>query len=275
MKKLITICLVVAVITAVSGTAHAGPVGVTIQLYASPAPNGYGSPSWSGYAANVIASLEAGSTSTGNPATDPTAFYTIGEYVTTDIAVTGFNSWEGVVNPSSPFDNEYGQRLHFPWVISSITALNDIKLSNVGNMDIYWKDSDESTYPLESAAFGDAATYRFTAYSSNRVGIMADGTIVNSGASTQLVNKIIYTGYGMAWADYHDTTGTLTDQEVLDNLLADLGDGSLEYMRATVNYYYSDSGVSPAGTGAELILVPEPATICLLGLGGLFLRRRK
>jgi hypothetical protein len=272
MKKLITIIVAVAVITAVSGIAHAA---VTIQLYASPAPNYYGSPSWDGYVTNVIDSLQAGSTSKGNPATDPTAFYTISQYVTTDIAVTGFNSWKGIANPSSPFDNELGQRLHFPWVISIDTGLNDIKLSNVGNKEIYWKDSDET---VESAAFGDSSSFHFDAYSSTKIGIMANGTIVNSGNSTQLVNKIIYVGYGIAWAAYHDTTGTLTDQQVLDNLLADLGDGSLEYMRATVNYY-DDLGGSLAG--AELTIVPEPGTLTLLGLAGLsglamvWIRRRR
>jgi hypothetical protein len=267
MKKTVTIIVTLVLIAAVGGIARAG---VSIQLYASPAPNIYGSPSWSGYANNVINSLKAGMTSNGDSATDPTAFYTISEYVTTDIAVTGFKSWKGIVNPPSPFANELGQRLHFPIVISSDTGLNDIKLSNVGNMDIYWLDTDDGLSEL--AAYGDASTYRFDAYGSYRIGIKADGTIINSGQADQLVNKIIYVGYGMAWAGYSDIEKTLTDQQVLDELLASRGDGSLKYMRSTVNYY-DDLGTSIAAK--ELILVPEPATMSILGLGALSLIRRK
>ncbi len=265
---------------AVTGTAEA----VTIQMYASPAPNGYGSPNWDAYVSNLTTSLKDGSTSAGNPATDPDAFYTIGAFLPTDVAVTGFHSWKSIAHAGSPFDQEYGQRLHFPWVVQSETVLNDIKLSNVGNMDIYWKDPDETwgttnpNDPTEFAAYGDAASYRLPNYSSSRIGIKANGTIVDSGSADQMVNKIVYAGYGMAWAVYHDDTGAETDQERLDMLLDDLGDGSLKYLRATVTYYDDCNNVL-ADEQLKVLPVPEPVTMAglILGIGALggYIRRRR
>jgi hypothetical protein len=242
---------------------------VNIDLYASPAPNFYGSPSFSSWVANVETALRNGQTSLGDPATSPSAFYTVTQTDPTDFAVTGFPSWMGIAGPAAPFNAELGQRLHFPWVISSTTGLDDIKLSNVGNLDIYTFDNG-----AETAAFGDSATYRFSAYSGTRIGIKADGTIISSGDASQLVNKIIYVGYGQAYDTYIDSTGSYTNQEQLDALLADIGDGSLTYNRSTVSYF-DDAGQTLASADRIVNMTPEPATLTLLALGGLALLRRR
>ena len=42
---------------------------ITMQEFASPAPNAFGSPSFAGWGANTIDALENGLSSVGNPAT--------------------------------------------------------------------------------------------------------------------------------------------------------------------------------------------------------------
>jgi hypothetical protein len=235
---------------------------VSISLYAAPAPNAFGSPSWSGWVANAETALAAGATSLGDPLTSPSAFYTVSETLPTDFAVTGFASWQGAVSPTGPFASELGQRLHFPWVITGSTGVDDVKLSNVGNLEIY-----TCTSGVEAATFGDSATYRFGSYSSTRIGIRADGSIVSSGSADQAVNKIIYVGYGQAYDVYHDATGVTTDQQGLGALLAGIGDGMLQYNRGTVTYY-DDANSPMASASLTVNMTPEPATMALLALGG-------
>ena len=92
---------------------------ITINQYASPAPNFYGSPSWAGYQANTMNSLVNNLGDIGNPATDPTAYQQLGASFTPGmIEVTSFPSWMGQANPTGAFANELGNRLHWGVTIS-------------------------------------------------------------------------------------------------------------------------------------------------------------
>lgn len=257
--SLLAIVAVAVLVGAASTAAHA----VTVEIFASPAVNRFFSPTWPLWRDNARTALKDGLASIGNPATDPDAYYTVTEFVTTDIAVTTFPSWKGDAPGASPFDDEHGQRLHFPVIISSETGLNDIALENITDLGLFFLDTDQS--PTEVTVF-DFPTNPFGGYSDNFIGVKADGTIINSGTPDQLVNKLIYVSLGMAWADDDAGLGIPqgpTDQDTLDALLVELGDGSVEYIRATLGY---DDVVS-----AEIVVIPEPSTASLLALGGLSL----
>lgn len=258
--------LLVGALATLTLAASEAAQAVTIEMFASPAVNRFFSPTWSDWRDNARTALDDGLGSIGNPATDPDAYYTVTEFEPTDIAVTTFESWKGNAPGASPFHEEHGQRLHFPVLIESETGLDDIKLENIGNLGLFFKDTDQSA--SEVTVF-DFATNPFGSYSDNFIGVKADGTVINSGSPDQLVNKLIYVSLGMAWADDDPGLGIPqgpTDQDTLDALLAELGDGSVEYIRATLSYFDAPSGGNELASD-EIVVTPEPGTGLLLGLG--------
>src|SRR5262249_55423481 len=64
----------------------------TMSVAPSPAPNGFGSPSFAGYTANAITAIGGGLTSVGNPATTPTAYFRVSSLDDRGNIVTGFPS---------------------------------------------------------------------------------------------------------------------------------------------------------------------------------------
>ena len=88
---------------------------ITLDVVPSSAPNANGSPSWAGYLANALNSLENNLGNIGSRATDPTAYEIAGPVVQpSDFMVTSFNSWQGVAGPlPAPFTSELGNRMHF------------------------------------------------------------------------------------------------------------------------------------------------------------------
>lgn len=251
---------------------------VQIKLYASPAPNRLADASdWSDWVANMTTALRTGSTALGDPLTNPGAFYTVDELKEeniTEVIVTPFLSWGGTAFPAAPFDGERGQRMYFPTVVESETGLNDIRISNLGNLNIYYLDTDESPAEQEiwPTPYGPGS---LTYYALDRIGVKADGTVIDSGVGDQLVNKIVFRGLGMAWAP----TGSGTEQELLDAMIADLGD-SLHHMRATACYY---SDPDPETEERETLAcgeawIPEPGSgllfLAALALLPCFRRRR-
>ena len=114
--------------------------GTVIEVYASSAPNGYGSPSYAGYVANATYALENGLTSYGDPSL-PTYYSQLGSTMKlSDNIVTGFNSWKGQANPSAPFQSELGNRVLFGVHIESDTLFSISQLSFVMKSD----DADNS-----------------------------------------------------------------------------------------------------------------------------------
>src|SRR5262245_15416952 len=103
-----------ALLLSLAGHAVSGPI--TIEIFPSIAPNAFGSPSFSGYAANAQTGLQSGVTSVGNPAL-PTFYSTVSQITASQIVVTNFPSWLGQANPGAAFGaafaSELGSRLHF------------------------------------------------------------------------------------------------------------------------------------------------------------------
>jgi hypothetical protein len=271
LKAYFTIFILIGcLIPAAFGVAHA----LTIEMYTSPAANRFYSPPWKSdgtasydeWGTNAKNALKDGLSSIGDPNTHPGAYYTVNAFLPTDIAVTTFVSWKGSANPASPFDGEHGQRLHFPVLIASGTGNDDIRLANVGNLGLYYLDTDESLTEVD--VFNLPPSWIFSDYSWNVIGVKADGTIIDSGANTQLVNKIIYISLGMAWAenDVVDPPGA-TNQETLNMLLAELSDGSIEHIRATIGYYNDAKDTLLASSEIRVAPVPVPTTMLLLGSG--------
>jgi hypothetical protein len=247
--------------------------GVTMNIYASPAPNAYGSPSFAGWETNVINALLNGQTSAGNPAADPTAFYTLTNGDSFSNIVTGFPSWDGQANPGTvfgpAFSNELGNRLHFPVIINGQGT--KISLS-------------ELSFDMESTDSNDIFKYTggFSSldnYDDYHLGVIlgpSGPTFLNSGSADQPVDEIVYRGIGNAIAP-NDIGCSGTNQQQLDCVTAFYN--STEPFSITAKYSLNDpTGALLASDSATVeFAAPEPGTISLLfaGAGVLFYARRR
>ena len=136
------------------------------------------------------------------------------------------------------------------------------------------------------------------AASSGVYGVAFEWWIANAGVVYQDVAVTALEEYNysmMASKDAGDLTGAYTmDIEWFDSGAGSLGVDSLDVtlLLTTVMAPYGFDATAPAGAvtarvglgvvdgnivmkADELTLVPEPATLCLLGIGGILLRRRK
>lgn len=256
---------------------------VLIQVFPSPAPNAFGSPSWNpGYVQNALNALENGLSSVGNPATTPTAYYQVTTEGDRDNIVTGFPSWKGFANPGAMFGaafaSELGNRLHFGVHILgngtrfSLSGLSfDMESTDAG--DIFQFVGDFST-PSD-------------VYSSTRIGIdygpdhikgTADDVRISSGPATQVVDELVYVGVGNALAA-GDVACPGTGQAALDCVKAFYD--SISPFNITTSYTLRNANGGLLGTGSASVLfpaaVPEPATwaLMIVGLAGLAWKRRR
>ena len=253
---------------------------ILIQVFPSPAPNAFGSPSWNpGYVQNALNALENGLSSVGNPATTPTAYYQVATEGDRDNIVTGFPSWHGFANPGAMFGaafaNELGNRLHFGVHI----------LGNGAQFSL-----SELSFDMESTDAGDI--FQFVGdfstpsdvYSATRVGInygpdhikgTADDVRISSGPATQLVDELVYVGVGNALAPDSSCPGS--DLATLDCIKAFYD--SISPFNITTTYSLRNGAGSLLGTGSGTVAfsaaVPEPATwgLMLFGFAGIAWKR--
>lgn len=266
-------CVSLLMIVSLAGVATALGAGVTIVVVPSSAPNGYGSPSWSGYMANAMTSLGSGGGNIGDRSTSPTAYEVAGGTIEPgDIMVTSFKSWRGTLNPVGAFASELGNRLHF-----GLHAVGD------GNARFCLEDLTfelHSSDPSDTLLFtGDFLGYGYTGTSrygvdwgTDRTPGTADDTVYATGNGTTLVDEIVYVGVGNAWWPGGDDP---TPSNPAGGAQAALDD-TVAWIAANYPINVSCSYSIQTYTGsASVVVLPEPATTGLLALGGLCLARRR
>ncbi|MGA2915744.1 MAG: PEP-CTERM sorting domain-containing protein [Sedimentisphaerales bacterium] len=240
---------------------------IIMDVYASSAPNASGSASWSGYVTKSMYALENGLSVNGDRATDPTAYERAPDMVGAgEIVVTSFKSWRGEVDPPSPFNNEYGNRMHF-----GLHAYGDgttqFKLENL-SYEIHSSDPCDSLKVVSNFVGKAYNYYRWgISWGADRKKGGTDDVVYMSGNGTTLVDEIIYAGAGNAW--WPKVTSELpTAQAAMDDYFAWVASEA----PITVSCTYS---ILTYSGGDSVVVTPEPATICLLALGSLIFTRRK
>jgi hypothetical protein len=233
---------------------------ITLDVVASSAPNVFGSPSWAGYTANALNSLQNGLGNIGSRATDPTAYEIAGPTIQPgDVMVTSFNSWMGVAGPlASPFNRELGNRIHFGLHAYGSTQfrLQDLTFS---------MSSSDSGNTLGFA--GDFLGFDYNGTTRFGVdwvdGIRGNGNdiVYTSGNGATLVNELVYVGVGNAfWPGYGDPYGPDPANPI---------GGAQAAMDDTVNYILANAPFTITGSysilensGSDSVtVVPEPTTV--------------
>ena len=274
----LSLCLSVALF---GGTRTAKAELMKFDVIPAYAPQGPGSPSWTGYVVNALAGVQADSNFLDRTVT-PQAY----ERVTTlvppeELIYTDFNSWRGDAAPTplpAGFGGEFGNRIHFG--LHMIAAEG----SQFALHDLSWQlDSDDETDYFDQSGDFSTADYSFSRYGvdygadgvKGGVGANAD-TVIISGSGATLVNELIYVGVGDGF--YASEPGPLTDQEQIDITLSDILAGCSDpggcLIDVTATYTLGDESASGKFT---LFLVPEPssALLALLGLAGMVARVRR
>lgn len=261
-----------AFLLAMCSTAFGGTV---FQVYTSVGPNPYASPSFAGYATNVLSYLQGGPVSnTGGPADfNQTSTAPVTSLIQSDGL---FNSWMGVAPPGGAFSGEYGNTIFFALSITQSDPLNvtGFYLSDIYETITSNEGSGVGPPSCPSGFFNDCGPNPLNSSSPYMVGIGIDGSTqyVGAGAigSNQL-SALYYVGLGVGvYPDPSEYGGT--NQDTLNNVATDLAfmDGS----QIQVCYSFPD----PASNCGAVTLsaVPEPATLALfpLGLTALFVLRR-
>jgi len=243
---------------------------ISIDVVASSAPNFFGSPSWNGYLANSLNSLENGLGSIGDRNIDPSAYEVAGAIVDpSDFMVSSFNSWRGNATPSGAFANELGNRMHF-----GLHATGD------GMMQFRLEDV---SFEIASSDVGNdlafVGNFSGASFSSTRFGVDwgadrmkggGDDTYYNSGNGTTLVDEIVYVGVGNAFwpgaSDPDPVNPVGGAQAAMDAMMANYVSGFSITGEYTILGY----------TGSDIVsTVPTPGSFALLGLGGLTATRRR
>lgn len=248
---------------------------IVIEQYFSSAPNVYGSPSWNGYVANALNSLENGLGDIGNRTTDPTAYQRLnGYYAPGDVMVTSYNSWMGVANPGAPFGSEYGNRIHAGLHIYG-DGLTQFRLEDL----TFSMSSSDGPNSLAWAGnfigydFNNTTRYGVDWGADNAKGGGDDTIIFGAGSGLLWVDELVYVGVGNAFWPQVPTDG-LTGQAALDSVAAYIVANSI----AIANTYCikDQSGAQVCNT-ASIQLIPEPTGAAILGSGlfGLALLRRR
>jgi hypothetical protein len=263
-----------------AGTASAQ---ISIQVFPSPAPNAFGSPSWAGYRDTAIEGLEAGGSNIGSRSSNPTAYETGNAFQVHDFIATNYNMWQGNTGVSAPFNSELGHRMHF-----GLRAV-----AEVGTQFAL----EDVAFDMTSSDSGNAFGYNsggpggWGVYSASRVGVLrgvdgivgtGDDTFITSGPSTQLVDALYYVGIGNA--DESLVNATTYSDGVTPYAYSNTPNPAVAYAESSAGFIndfgfgwslsttYTINGFSGTGTAT---LIPAPGALAALGMGGLLAARRR
>lgn len=257
MKKLITICAVAGLILAVSGVAQAEPVTISVTGTAETTALGYTAGESYTFTWAVADNYTGGNYDQFRPD---------GVYE----GVDGRNNWSTMdAADNDLFAAISGDGLTGNW--SRPTSAGETPVSYIG---------------VSENAYGDTG-YSFSlganeSYYATDIGLSADGTaLLGISASVWLADSAgfsyVSTGWdevdGWGWAApdsyFADHTGVYSALLSGDGA----GDNKIELVYGWDSQTYTATSLVFEPT--QVSVVPEPATIALLGLGGLMLRRRK
>jgi hypothetical protein len=255
----------ISLLVLVSSVAAFGDI--SFQVYATLAPNQFGSPNYNTWQSNALNALENGLTSSGTPGT-PGYYQTVTTVDPQDLTVTSFNSWLGTINPGSAFGlafaGEFGNRGTFPLVID-------------GNGQQF--SISELSFNATSSDPGDVLGFGFGTgsydYSDAYVGGILTGDpadpieFITSGPSTQLVDFLWGRGSGNSlWpCGPTDPVTCSTDAQEQAEIFAQAA--TIAGATYTGTYTLTDPNNNVLGSASATfdITTPEPSTLALLALG--------
>lgn len=245
---------------------------ISMTVYPSSAPNVFGSSSWNAYRLNALNSIQNGLGNIGDRNSDPTAYEIAGAKIDPgDVIVSGFNSWRGVAGPAAPFNNEFGNRMHFGLHIVGGGANPQFRLADLA-FNMSSGDSFNSLAFVGNFVGLDYSLNRFGIdYGADRVLGGGDDVTYTTGNGLSLVDEIVYVGVGNAF-DASFEVG-MTNQDKLDSVIAYINNEGPFDISCTYTLNNPNGGFLADGSGS--VIVPAPGAAALLGLGGIVASRRR
>lgn len=136
---------------------------------------------------NWIRDAVAGTLATNRTISNPTN-YAIADHaiVWHELVVsTTTNFWDGLFGPAAPFSGEKGKVAATLFEIRSATGSNDVSLAM----------AQGSFQSSDGNALGSSFYLTNTSYTPRAAGVMVDGSLVTSGAATNMVNRVLFIAY--------------------------------------------------------------------------------
>jgi hypothetical protein len=137
------------------------------------------------------------------------------------------------------------------------------------------KTLSSATLEIESLGFGTGYYYGSAAIGWLDTGTMTlTGDVVADGLGPASTGRP--GGFSIYNSDFSDTPGTKSF-DVLSYIQTDLAAGRryTTFVLSGSRDTYGSICTAESGAGPRLTVVPEPASLCILGLGGLLLRKRR